>query len=78
MPYLTDPDVSKNKQTYRFFVELATQRLDYWGVPEHCQVIDVVVTEPTAGAIKTLVAAGGWLTEYRIVSTWQPCCDAPF
>lgn len=72
MPYLTAPVVQKTERTYRYFVELASDKLDFEGVPESFQIIDVVVLEPTEAAISTLIAATGWLQGYTMVSHWTP------
>lgn len=82
MPYLTAPTAQKTKLTYRYFAELASNELDYEGLATHYQVIDVVVLEPTEEAVKTLIAAAGWLKGYTLVSFWSPQPDsdedAPF
>jgi len=77
MTYLTAPEAhSTNQRTYRYFVELASDELDFEGVPERFKIVDVVVTEPTEAAIKTLVAATHWLKGYTMVSHWIPDdCD---
>lgn len=78
MPYLTHPLAYKSKQrTYRYFVELASRKLDYWGIPHHCPIVDVVM-EDNSDAIKTLKAGCGWLAGYEIVSFWQPEEETPF
>lgn len=80
MRYLTDPHIYGSETPgYRFFVELASNKLDHEGVPEYFQVIDVVVTEASYEAIKSLVATTGWLVDWGIVSYWTPATDdAPF
>ena len=78
MPYLTAPSAQKTERTYRFFVELASDKLDYEGVPESFQMIDVVVLENTEQAIKTLIASAGWLAGYSIVAHWVPEDNCPF
>lgn len=73
MPYLTAPEARTTKQrTYRYFVELASKKLDYWGIPESTMLVDVVVLELTEQAIAILIAAAGWLSGYTIVSHWVP------
>lgn len=73
MPYLTAPEAKTTKQrTYRYYVELASIQLDYWGIPESTTMLDVVVLEPTEQAITTLVAAAGWLSNYKMVAHWVP------
>ena len=82
MPYLTAPSARGAKQTYRYFVEVASCELDFEGLSMHYQIIDVVVLEPTEKAIKTLIASAKWLQGYTLVSFWQPEPgsdeDAPF
>lgn len=79
MPYLTAPEVRTTKQrTYRYFVELASIKLDYWGIPESTTMVDVVVLEPTKEAIELLIAASGWLSGYRVISHWVPSDCAEF
>jgi hypothetical protein len=75
MPYLTAPSAQKTERTYRYFVELASDKLDHERVPEKFQIVDVVVLEPTEQAIKTLIAAAGWLQGYTMVSHWVPEAD---
>lgn len=58
--------------TYRYMVELASDELDYEGVPERFITVDVVVTEPTPEAIALLLKSASWLEGYTIVSYWQP------
>lgn len=72
MPYLTAPAVQKTERTYRYFVELASDELDYEGVPESYQIVDVVVGQPTEEEIQALIAATGWLKGYTMVSHWTP------
>lgn len=82
MPYLTAPAAQETKLTYRYFAELASLELDYEGLSMHYQVIDLVVLEPTEEAVKTLIAAAGWLQGYTLVKFWSPQPDsdedAPF
>lgn len=75
MPYLTAPAAQKTEKTYRYFVELASDTLDYEEVPESYQMIDVVVLEPTKEAIASLIAAAGWLQGYTMVAHWTPQDD---
>ncbi len=72
MPYLTAPTAQETKLTYRYFAELASNEFDYEGLATHYRVIDVVVLEPTEEAIKTLIAATGWLKGYALVDFWSP------
>lgn len=82
MPYLTAPAAQETKLTYRYFAELASNELDYEGLATHYQVIDVVVLEESEEAVKTLIAAAGWLQGYTLVKFWTPQPDtdedAPF
>lgn len=78
MPYLTAPSAQKTERTYRFFVELASDKLDYEGVPESFQIVDVVVLENSEQAIKTLIASAGWLKGYTMISHWIPEDNCPF
>jgi hypothetical protein len=78
MPYVTASTTQKTERTYRYFVELASNKLDHEGVPESFQIVDVVVLEPTEEAIKTLIAAAGWLAGYTMVSHWTPEPDNCF
>lgn len=72
MQYLTAPEAQETKLTYRYFAELASNEFDYEGLPKHCRIIDVVVLEPTEAALKTLMAATGWLKGYTLVGFWLP------
>lgn len=79
MTYLLTAQIKDHRaRTYRYFVELASNKLDYEGVPEHYQIVDVVVTEPTVEAIQTLIAATGWLEGHTMVSHWVPADECPF
>lgn len=69
---------SAKLRTYRYLVQLASYQLDQEEVPEHVQLIDVVVLEPTLEAIKSLIAAAGWLDAFTIVSHWIPAESAEF
>jgi hypothetical protein len=53
-------------------MQLASKEVDYEGVPERTQLIDVVVMEPTPEAIALLLEAAGYLKEWEIASYWQP------
>lgn len=72
MPYLSPPSTQKTERTYRYFVQLVSSKLDHQGVPHHTQLLDLVVTEPTAETIEVLIAAAGWLEGYTLVSHWIP------
>ena len=80
MPYLTAPSAQKTERTFRYFCELASNELeldrDGIPVPVDYKTVDLVVTEPTEQAIKTLIAAADWLKGYTMVSHWVPeDCD---
>jgi len=79
MPYLTVPEAyTAPIQVYRYFCELASNKLDDEGVPEYFRVVDVVVLEPTKEAILQLLAAAEWLRDWGLVSYWTPEDEAPF
>lgn len=79
MTYLTAPEAIGAKQSYRYYVELASEQRDWEGVPELTRTIDVVVQEPTGNAIAQLIKACGWLKGYELVSYWEPDFDrTPF
>ncbi len=79
MTYLTAPDAVQAKQSYRYYVQLASKQRDWEGVPEVTRTIDVVVTQPTQNAIVQLINACGWLKDWELVSYWEPYFDsAPF
>ena len=79
MTYLTAPDAIGAKQSYRYYVELASEQHDFEGVLKFTRTIDVVVTQPTTEAIASCVAACSWLKGYSIVSYNEPSFDlAPF
>lgn len=78
MTYLTAPIKDKTSLTYRYYVELVSRQLDEYEVACRVQIVDVVVTEPTETAIKTLIAATSWLEGYRIVACWVPADECPF
>lgn len=76
MPYVTAPQAKTTAQTYRYYVELASNERDWEGVPESTRMIDVVVLEPTRAAIETLLQVAGYLDGYRIMTWWVPeDCD---
>lgn len=72
MPYLSATSAQKTERTYRYFVELTSNKLDHEGVPERVQIVDVVVLEPSEEAIYILIAAAGWLDGWSMVSCWVP------
>lgn len=79
MPYLTQPGAQKTKEPiYRYFVELASNQLDYEGVPKSYRIVDVVVLENSEGAIKAVIAAIDWLQGFKIVAIWSPDDSCPF
>ena len=79
MTYLTASEAKTTKQqTYRYLVELASNQLDYDGVPESHQIVDVVVLENKLEAIKAVIAAANWLSDYTIVAHWLPSDCAEF
>lgn len=71
MSYLTASDATADN-SYRFFAELASTKLDYDGIPEYFRIIDVVVAEPTQQAIEREIAKCDWLKEYSLISYWKP------
>jgi len=79
MTYLTAAEAIGAKQSYRYYVDLASEQRDYQGVPEFTRTIDVVVTQPSRDAIAQLVAACSWLKGYEVVSYNEPSFqEAPF
>lgn len=77
---LTAPEaVILKENTYRYYVELVSFKLDYWGIPLNTLVLDVVVLEPTETAIRTLLEAAGYLMkDWYLVNFWVPEDEAPF
>lgn len=78
MPYVTAPKAIEAKQTYRYYVELVSLKLDYEGVPERHQIIDVVTVDPAIEAITSLLETAGYLKGYRMVGCWKPETCCPF
>jgi hypothetical protein len=79
MTYLTSDTAHTSPNQYRYFVELASTKLDPDGVPEFWRVIDLVVAQPTKEAVKSAIAQCEWLKGYELVSYWEPDFDAaPF
>jgi len=76
--YLTDSQLEATRPSYRFFVELASNALDFEGVPERYLLVDVVVALPCEAAARQLLDDRGWLAEWGIVSVWIPQEEAPF
>lgn len=74
---LTAPQVlAQPTQAHRYMVDLASNDLDFEGVPTSYKTVDVVVDEPTEDAIATLLQDGGHLEGYGIVKCWTPeDCD---
>ena len=73
MTYITAPEARTTKQrTYRYFVQLVSTKIDEQGVPESHHIVDVVVLKNTMEAIKAVIAAAGWLSDYTIVAHWTP------
>lgn len=80
---LTAPQViAQPSIAVRYKVELASNEVeldrDGNAVPKYFKTIDLVVAEPTEEAIKTLIAAADWLTNYTMVSYWKPCDGTEF
>lgn len=80
---LTAPEtLAQPTIAHRYMVELASNELeldrDGIPVPVDYKTVDVVVTEPTEQAIKTLIAATSWLAGYTMVSHWVPDDCAEF
>ncbi len=81
--YLTTPNARKTQQqTYRYFVELASNELELdrngIPVPKRYQIVDVVVLENTKAAIETAITVAGWLEGYSMVAHWLPDDSCPF
>lgn len=74
---LTSPEaIAAPTQSKRFMVELASNTLDWEGVPEDFKTLDVCVTDPTLEAIATLLQVAGHLDGWGIVDHWIPTdCD---
>ena len=74
---LTSPEaIAQPTQSKRFMVELASNELDFEGVPEYFKTLDVCVTEPTIEAITVFLKAAGYLDNWGIVDHWVPTdCD---
>lgn len=58
--------------SYRYMVELASNELDFEGVPESYTTVDVMVAEPNKAAILELLAEKGLLKNWGMVSYWIP------
>jgi hypothetical protein len=70
---LTVPEtLAQLTQTHRFMAEVASNKVDFEGVPVDFKTIDVVVMSPTKQAIELLIAAADWLKGYSLVSFWTP------
>jgi hypothetical protein len=79
MTYLSSADAHTSRNQYRYFVELASTKVDYEGIPEFWRVIDLIVAEPTKEAVKSAIAECEWLKGFELVSYWEPEFDAaPF
>lgn len=82
MTYLTDSAIAPGSSSYRFFVELASNEVELdaydQAVPVAFKTLDILVVEPTIEAIRKLVAAQNWLSDWSIVDYWQPDPDCPF
>lgn len=72
MTYLTAPDAVEAKHWYRYYVGLASEQLNYQGVPEFTRTIDLLVTQLTLEAIEQLLAACSWLKGYEVASYNEP------
>lgn len=73
MTYITAPEAKTTKQrTYRYFVQLVSTKTDAQGVPASYHIVDVVVLENALEAIKTVIGAAGYLSDYSIVAHWTP------
>ncbi len=73
MTYITAPEAKTTKQrTYRYFVQLVSTKTDEQGVPASYRIVDVVVLENTLEAIKTIIVAAGYLSDYTVFAHWTP------
>ncbi len=79
MTYLTSDTAYSSPNQYRYFVELASTKTDYEGIPEFWRVIDLVVAEPTKEAVENAITECEWLKGFELVSYFEPDFDAaPF
>ncbi len=78
MTYLTSDTAYSSPNQYRYFVELASTKTDYEGIPEFWRVIDLVEAQPTEEAIKSAIAECEFLEGFELVSYWEPDYMAPF
>lgn len=73
MTYLNADNIAQEQ--YRFFIELASHEVELYPwdepVPVSFKIVDVVVSQPIAQAIATLIASYEWLNGYSIVHYWQ-------
>lgn len=59
-------------QSHRFMADVASNQLDFEGVPVDVQTIDVLVIDPSEAAIKLLIASTKWLKGYSLIKFWEP------
>jgi len=76
--YVTDSQIEPTQPGYRFYAELASNELDFEGVPERYLLVDVVVVLPCEAAVRQLLDDRGWLSDWGIVSVWTPEDEAVF
>ena len=63
-------------KSYRYLAELASNELDFEGVPERFLTVDAMVLEPSETAILELLGEKGLLKDWGLVSFWIPeDCD---
>lgn len=77
LTYLTASDVVPGRQSYRFYVEMASIKSDWEGCRDS-QTLDCVVSSDSREAIESLVAEKGYTRNWEVMSYWQPDEDMPF
>ncbi len=69
---LKAPDITQATPAHRFMVEVASNELDYEGIPLDIRTVDLLLSVPTREAISVAIAEAQWLKGYSLMSYWLP------
>lgn len=71
LTYLTATDVVPEKQSYRFYVEIASIESDWEGCRDS-QTLDCVVASDNEAAITSLLQEKGYTKNWEVMAFWKP------
>jgi hypothetical protein len=77
LTYLTASDVDPAKESYRFYVEIASIESDWEGCRDS-QTLDCVVAKNDGEAIANLLEEKGYTKAWELMAFWTPEEEIPF